>query len=100
MRERYGVAPSTLRSWANPGMLRCVRTPGGKRLYDSEQLRRLLSDREDPSTGSIIYARVSSSKQRADLQRQVNELTQAQENCPFGRVHQNFTGDVFGILCV
>ncbi len=63
VREWYGTAPSTLRSWENQGMLRCVRTPGGKRLYDSEQHRRLLGDREDPSTGSIIYARVSSSKQ-------------------------------------
>ncbi len=72
VREWYGVVPSTLRSWSNQGMLRCVRAPGGKRLYDSEQLRRLLGDREDPSTGLIIYVRVSSSKQRADLQCQVN----------------------------
>ena len=77
-RQRYGVPASTLRSWANKGDLRCVRTPWGKRLYDTEQLRALLGDREDQGTRcNIIYARVSSSKQRSDIQRQVDELTQA-----------------------
>ncbi len=47
VREGYGAAPSILRSWANEGMLRCVRVLRGKRLYNSEQL---LGDREDPST--------------------------------------------------
>ena len=51
--------------------------PGGKRLYDTRQVRALLGDREDQGLESIIYARVSSSKQRPDLQRQIDELTQA-----------------------
>ena len=81
--DHYGASPSALRSWANNGILRCIRTPGsGKRLYDVNQLDELMghSSARATTSCSIIYARVSSSKQRSDLQRQVRELQQAYPN--------------------
>lgn len=79
-KQHYGTSPSALRSWANKGILECVRTPvSGKRLYDTVQLEQLIgchTSKTDMSE-SIIYARVSSSKQSDDLRRQIEELQEA-----------------------
>jgi predicted site-specific integrase-resolvase len=79
IRSKYGVYVSTLRHWANSGRLSVVRTPGGKRLYDLEGVSFLFGDgesRPDPRA-RIIYARVSGSHQRGDLERQVQRLSEA-----------------------
>lgn len=88
------VSDSTLRSWANNGLVRCIKLPGGKRLY---HLNDVISKFQGlPITSSIatsttedsqnifvkqnyIYARVSSSKQKTsgDLARQVQALREA-----------------------
>jgi excisionase family DNA binding protein len=63
-----GVNERTLRRWEEEGKIKAFRTPGGKRRYD---ITRFTSK---PSRLTIIYARVSSPKQREDLQRQCDYL--------------------------
>lgn len=78
--SQYGVSPSTLRSWARDGIVSFVRTPGGTRLYDMDGIHRVLGNSNNTTNShkcGYIYARVSSSKQRGDLQRQVDELKEA-----------------------
>lgn len=69
----YGVTPFTLRRWADDGTIRAHTTPGGHRRY---YLQPKLPD-PTPDThpdAFVIYARVSSAKQRGDLERQVKSL--------------------------
>ena len=78
----FGVSSSTLRRWANTGKLRHIRSIGGKRFYDAGHLGQLLGSEKTtrlPTTHSriLIYARVSSAKQRQDLMRQIEELQEA-----------------------
>jgi predicted site-specific integrase-resolvase len=63
-----GVNERTLRRWEEAQKIKAFRTPGGKRRYDitaftTKSVRR-----------TVIYARVSSPKQREDLQRQCDYL--------------------------
>jgi putative resolvase len=74
----YGVSRQTLRMWANNGKIRYKQTPGGKRFYSREHVRELFGE---PPTKDInkdkhryIYARVSSSHQKQDLERQIKSL--------------------------
>ncbi len=78
--RRWQISNSTLKLWADKGTVPVLRFPSGKRLYSVAHLEALLSSRTSPSSTTkenIIYARVSSEKQRADLQRQVAELVDA-----------------------
>lgn len=63
-----GVNERTLRRWEEDGKITAFRTPGGKRRYDITGFT-IKSHRQ-----SVIYARVSSPKQREDLQRQCDYL--------------------------
>jgi putative resolvase len=65
--EFLGLHPNTLRKYADEGKIKSIKNSAGQRLYDVESYTR--SD----STGAtvICYCRVSSSKQRDDLDRQV-----------------------------
>lgn len=92
----YGISGSSLRNWAGNKAkgLRVVLTPGGHRRYCLEDVERILGTfHARPSstwTGSggrprpvserygIVYARVSSQKQRkaGDLQRQIDALVE------------------------
>ena len=84
IRKRYDISCKTLRNWTHAGKLRCVRTGGsGRRLYDSHHLAELLGHKETKEgiveTSSserrgVLYARVSSSSQKEDLVRQVEDL--------------------------
>lgn len=69
----FGVAPFTLRRWAELGIIRARTTPGGHRRYYLESKRSEPSLESDPNA-FVIYARVSSAKQRGDLERQVKFL--------------------------
>jgi hypothetical protein len=47
VRELYGVAPSTLRSWAQAGLIKAAqRTAGGHRRYRESEVRSLLAELE------------------------------------------------------
>ena len=62
-----GVNPQTLRRWEDDGVIRPFkRTPKGTRLYSLQELL----GAKDLSYPTIAYARVSSSDQKKDLERQ------------------------------
>jgi putative resolvase len=63
-----GVNERTLRRWEETKKIQAIRTPGGQRRYDITSLT------TKPSRLTVIYARVSSPKQREDLQRQCDYL--------------------------
>lgn len=65
--EFFGVSGSTLRNWADSGKVECVRSPNNQRLYNlnSGPWKKVKDDCKD-----IIYVRVSSTKQKDDLERQ------------------------------
>ena len=61
-----GVHPNTLRRWSDEGKINCIKTAAGQRKYD---VQGYLGN--NTSTKTICYCRVSSPKQRDDLQRQI-----------------------------
>jgi len=72
-----GVHPMTLRRWIKAGKVKAKRTVGGEFRVPESEIMRLLGEREVVSK-AVIYARVSSSDQKDDLERQVKYL---QEYC-------------------
>ena len=66
-KQTMGVTTQTLRRWADNGQIESVRTPGGHRLYKTPDKR--IED-SGVSKKNFIYIRVSSSKQKDDLERQ------------------------------
>jgi len=74
--SRLGVSYSTLRRWIKEGRIRAVQTIGGKYRIPESEVRRLLSGAVGGEARAVIYARVSSSDQRSDLERQIQYLTQ------------------------
>lgn len=78
--KRFKVHPQTLRRWAAAGKVAYKRTPGGIRLYElpSEPAATGAVDGGKPQPQRqkerVVYARVSSAKQKDDLQRQADFL--------------------------
>lgn len=78
--KRFKVHPQTLRRWAAAGKVAYKRTPGGIRLYElpSEPAAAGAVDGGEPQLqrqkAKVVYARVSSAKQKDDLQRQADFL--------------------------
>jgi putative resolvase len=68
-KQYYGVSADTLRRWANKDKIKFRTTKGGHRRYfiPKEQIK---NDKR-----KIAYARVSSNKQKSDLQNQINFLS-------------------------
>ena len=65
--EFLGMSANTLRKYADEGKIKSIKNAAGQRLYDIESYTRGDSVRAT----TICYCRVSSSKQRDDLERQV-----------------------------
>ena len=62
-----GVSVQALRNWETEGkIMPSHRTPGGQRMYDLAELLGVT----DLASPTIAYARVSSSDQKEDLERQ------------------------------
>ena len=76
-RKLVNVTTITLRNWDKTGKVRTIRSPSGARLYCAEDLG---VTTVKPKLISIIYARVSSSKQKDDLERQVAFLKKEKPN--------------------
>lgn len=80
IREKYvDVTSQTLRRWSDNGLISRKRfTPTGKYKYFLPDIVKLCSQTNDfqdvLKKKKIIYARVSSSKQKEDLQRQIEML--------------------------
>jgi predicted site-specific integrase-resolvase len=75
--KQYGFTSATLRSWAIEGKIKYITTPNNYRLYDIDSIRSFIGDSNTTSGNKYIYARVSSAKQKEDLQRQIKELQEA-----------------------
>lgn len=69
--KELGVSIQTLRNWAKNDQITFVTGPGGGRLYNTKSITFKQSENV-PS--KYIYCRVSCSKQKEDLQRQINFL--------------------------
>ena len=71
--KHYGVSPSTIRRWAQRGLIKVAcRTFGGHRRFEVPTV-----STENPARKHISYARVSSHDQKNDLLRQSNRLREA-----------------------
>ena len=68
---KVGVTPQTVRDWSNAGTIEVERTPGGH--------RRIVVRKEVPEK-VVCYCRVSSYKQKDDLQRQVEFMREKYPN--------------------
>lgn len=73
-----GVTEQTLRNWDNAGRFKPHHTtPGGHRFYSEDQIQAMLGitrDKTEPDQLVVGYCRVSSYKQRDDLDRQVDNV--------------------------
>ena len=77
-RHKLGVCSKTLRNWDTKGLISTIRTPTGVRLYDVGSIDKSISDTTGNAKSSgrrVVYARVSSTKQKADLERQIEFLS-------------------------
>jgi predicted site-specific integrase-resolvase len=66
-----GLSPNTLRKYADSGEIKIIRTNSGQRLYDIESFIG-----QQTKSETICYCRVSSYKQKDDLERQVIYMQQ------------------------
>ncbi len=64
--EFLGLHPNTLRKYADEGKINSIKNEAGQRLYDVESYQR-----NSANAVAICYCRVSSAKQRDDLERQI-----------------------------
>ncbi len=75
--RRLGISFITLKRWIYSGKIRAVKTPTGRWMIPESEVERIISGREGvKEIRAIIYARVSSSDQKGDLNRQIEYLTQ------------------------
>jgi predicted site-specific integrase-resolvase len=80
----YKLSPRRLRQLAASGLIKHITTPGGHYLYlidpedsgdESEIQSEASNDASQPVGGDVLYARVSSRRQRGDLSRQIKTLS-------------------------
>ena len=64
-----GVTTHTIQEWDKKGLIRVVRTPGGRRRIPESEILRLQG--EENKREVLGYARVSSQSQKDDLERQI-----------------------------
>jgi excisionase family DNA binding protein len=75
--QRLGISYSTLSRWVREGRIKAIRTAGGVFRIPESEVRRIAEGLPiSKEIRAVIYARVSSSDQKSDLERQVEYLTQ------------------------
>jgi len=75
--QRLGVGYSTLSRWVREGKIRAIKTAGGKYRVPESEVRRIAEGLPiSKEVRAVIYARVSSSDQRSNLERQMQYLTE------------------------
>ncbi len=73
--KKLNVSVKTLQRWDNAGILKARRSPTGRRYYTEAQYFEYMGQPiKQENRSVIIYARVSSSKQKDDLKNQVTFL--------------------------
>ena len=71
--ELTGLHPNTLRQYADEGKIKAVRLPSGHRRFDVSDLPGA-TGKDGKGSNLVCYCRVSSSKQKDDLVRQVAQM--------------------------
>jgi putative resolvase len=75
--RRLGIHYVTLKRWIYSGKIRAIRTPTGRWMIPESEVERIVGGKaEVREVRAIIYARISSSDQKSDLERQIQYLTQ------------------------
>ena len=74
--QRLGVCSKTLERWEKEEKIKTYRTPSGQRRYDCDSVVNIPSNKP-----TILYARVSSRSQKADLSRQAEFLLSRYPGC-------------------
>ncbi|OYT52833.1 MAG: IS607 family transposase [Desulfurococcales archaeon ex4484_217_2] len=75
--RRLGISFITLKRWIYSGKIRAVKTPTGRWMIPESEVERIIGGKEEvKEVRAVIYARVSSSDQKGDLERQIEYLTQ------------------------
>lgn len=74
--EMIGVSVKTLQRWDKEGKFKAYRTPTDRRYYTYRQYIDYMGDGNIKRGKTVIYARVSTSNQKDDLQNQVEYLKQ------------------------
>jgi len=75
--KRLGISFITLKRWIYSGKVRAVKTPTGRWMIPESEVEMIIGGKaETKDVRAVIYARVSSSDQRKDLERQIEYLTQ------------------------
>ncbi|RLI25721.1 IS607 family transposase [Candidatus Bathyarchaeota archaeon] len=82
--EMLGIHPNTLRRWIKEGRVRAVRTPKGRFRIPEDEVLRLMGELQVRRV--IGYARVSSSTQRDDLERQKQLILEYAEKKGYGSI--------------
>ncbi len=75
--KQISVTPQILRNWDKKGELKAAHvSQGGTRSYSEEQRNQFLgiAGKKKPKKITIGYCRVSSNKQKDDLQRQIENV--------------------------
>jgi len=67
-KKLLGVTTWTIQQWDRQGKIKCVRTVGGRRRIPESEIKRILGLKEERKV--VGYARVSSTAQKGDLERQ------------------------------
>ncbi len=75
--KHLGISFITLKRWIYSGKIRAVRTPTGRWMIPESEIERIIGGKEGiKEVRAVIYARVSSSDQKQDLERQIQYLIQ------------------------
>ena len=75
VKRKYSVSSQTLRRWSDNNVINSVRTPSNHRLYNLNEIDDLiLNNKSNEKKRKVCYARVSSSHQKEDLERQIQDL--------------------------
>ena len=75
--QRLGISYSTLSRWVREGRIKAIRTAGGKFRVPESEVRRIAEGLPmSKEVKAVVYARVNSSNQKSDLERQIQYLTQ------------------------
>lgn len=69
-KKQLGLHPNTLRKYADDGIIETIRTPSGQRRFNVESFIK----QKQSNLETILYCRVSSVKQKDDLQNQKDYL--------------------------
>ncbi|MEM4310982.1 MAG: IS607 family transposase [Nitrososphaerales archaeon] len=83
-KKLLGVTTWTIQQWDRQGKIRCVRTLGGRRRIPESEIKRILGLKEERII--VGYARVSSSTQRDDLERQRQLISSYAKEKGYGEI--------------